>query len=135
MNTLRNNQKLIFGTLAAVTVLSILLAAGFAALYLSSRDTVPAGTDIQTSAKDTETAGNDGVQTPPDTAELSELQAENDALRTQAESLAAELDAMREAASEAETEYIPDPPIDLDSLYNPGDLTPADITNYILGKN
>ena len=126
MNTLRNNQKLIFGTLAAVTVLSILLAAGFAALYLSSRDTVPAGTDIQTSAKDTETAGNDGVQTPPDTAELSELRAENDALRTQAESLAAELDAMREAASEAETEYIPDPPIDLDSLYNPGDLTPAD---------
>ncbi len=119
MKEFTKEQKLIFSVLAAVTALSILLAAGFAALYLSGRNTVPAGT--------TDTAQEDFSQdTGYDTAELADLRRENEFLEQQAKDLRAEVEALKNAASEAETEHIPDPPIDLDSLFNPGDLTPAD---------
>ncbi len=132
---MKREQKLIFAVLIAVTVLSVLLAAGFAALYLSGRNTVPAGADVGTGVSDpggTDTAQGDfsgehpGVTEEYDTSELAELRRENEFLEQQADDLRAELEQIKQAVSEAETEYIPDPPVDLDSLFNPGDLKPAD---------
>ena len=126
MKEFTKEQKLIFAVLAAVTAVSVLLAAGFAALYLSGRNTVPTGTVVQdTEPSDTEQE-NPGKDTGYDTAELADLRRENEFLEQQADDLRAEVEALKTAASEAETEHTPDPPIDLDSLFNPGDLTPAD---------
>jgi len=127
MNELNKEQKLVFVILTAVTALSILLAAGFAALYLSGRNTVSVGADLQ------QPDGADSVQEDVtgdavtlDTAELAELRRENDYYKQQADTLRAELDALKNAAAEAETERLPQAPVDLESLFNPGDLTPAD---------
>lgn len=128
---MKREQKLIFAVLIAVTVLSILLAAGFAALYLSGRNTTPTGTDVQNpgtkdTAQEDYSGEHPGDTEGYDTSELADLRRENEFLEQQANDLRAELEQMKQAASEAETEHIPDPPIDLDSLFNPGDLKPAD---------
>jgi len=126
MNEFTKEQKLIFAVLAAVTAVSVLLAAGFAALYLSGRNTVPTGTVMQDTEPSDTAQENPGQNPGYDTAELADLRRENEFLEQQAENLRAEMEALKSAASEAETEHTPDPPIDLDSLFNPGDLTPAD---------
>ncbi len=125
MKDLNKEQKLIFAILIAVTVLSVLLASGFAALFLSSAHTGNDSIPTNTEPRDTEP---EDTREPvsADTEELVRLRQENDYYKQQAESARDELEALRRAVSEAETEHIPDPPIDLDSLFNPGDLTPAD---------
>ena len=127
MNEMKREQKLIFTVLIAVTVLSILLAAGFAALYLSGRDAVSVGAEVKDPAvtdkvPDDETNGTE----PHDTKELADLRRENEFLEQQARELRDEIDALKHAAEEAETEYVPNPPTDLDSQFNPGDIVPAD---------
>ena len=124
---MKREQKLIFTVLIAVTVLSILLAAGFAALYLSGRDAVSVGVEVKNPAvtdkvPDDETNGTE----PHDTKELADLRRENEFLEQQARELREEIDALKHAAEEAETEYVPNPPTDLDSQFNPGDIVPAD---------
>ena len=124
---MKREQKLIFTVLIAVTVLSILLAAGFAALYLSGRDAVSVGAEVKNPAgtdkvPDDETNGTE----PHDTKELADLRRENEFLEQQARELREEIDALKHAAEEAETEYVPNPPTDLDSQFNPGDIVPAD---------
>lgn len=125
MKELNKEQKLVFAILIAVTVLSVLLASGFAALFLSSANQGGDSHPVHTVPEDTEPEDH-SEQTMPDTEELVRLQQENDYYKQQAESARAELDALRQAVSEAETEHIPDPPVDLESLFNPGDLKPAD---------
>lgn len=124
MKELNKEQKLIFAVLAAVTALSVLLASGFAALFLSSRQqgdgSIPVGSDTQ------EPTQQETEPLPPDTEELAALRQENAYYKQQAESAKEELDGLRQAMSEVETEHIPAPPIDLESLFDPGDLTPAD---------
>lgn len=127
MNEMRKEQKVIFAVLTAVTVLSVLLAAGFAALYLSGRDTVPAGTQPQQPTADSELSADSGTDAvTADPSELADLRRENEYLEQQAEKLKSELDGLKQAMTEAETEHLPEIPVDLDSLFNPGDLTPAD---------
>ena len=124
---LKKEWKIVFTILAAATVLSVLLAAGFAVLYLSGLNTAPVGADA-VYEDGTETEQTDAPQQtePEDTAALAELRRENEFLEQQAAQLREELDALKQISSEAETEYIPTPPVDLDSLFNPGDQTPAD---------
>ncbi len=126
---MKREQKLIFTVLIAVTALSILLAAGFAALYLSGRAAVSVGvgTDVKNPAVTDEVPDDlaNGTESP-DTAELADLRRENEFLEQQASDLRAEIDALKQAAEEAETEYIPNPPTDLEGQFDPGDLTPAD---------
>lgn len=138
MNELRKEWKIIFATLAAVTALSILLAAGFAALYLSGRDTHPTGADPVLPSGETEQT--DDAQTEAvtyDTSALADLRRENAYLEQQADALRNELNDLKQAMTEAETERLPEAPIDLDSLFNPGDLTPADpeSLNYTFDLN
>ena len=127
MNELKKEQKLVFVILAAVTALSMLLAAGFAALYLSGRNTVSVGADFHqpdgTDTEPEEVTQDTGTQ---DTAALAELRRENVYYKQQADTLRAELDALKQAAAEAESERLPQTPVDLESLFHPGDLTPAD---------
>lgn len=127
MNEMKREQKIIFSVLIGVTVLSVLLAAGFAALYLSGRDAVSVGADAEISAGSDPAQGDFIKDTvPDDTAELAGLRQENELLEKQADELRAEIEALKNASAEEETEYVPNPPVDLDSLYDPGDLQPAD---------
>ena len=127
MNELNKEQKYIFAVLAAVSLLSIFLAVGFGVLYLTGRNSLPV--DAGSVLPDSETDRPIDTQTEavtPDTAELAELRRENEFLQQQAQDLRTELDDLKQAITEAETEHIPAPPIDYDSLFNPGDLKPAD---------
>ena len=127
MNELKKEQKLIFAVLAAVTVLSVFLAIGFGALYMTGRNSLPAGTTVTPSDSDTDEPSDTQTEAVTwDTEELAELRRENEFLQQQAQDLQSELDDLKQAMTEAETEHIPDPPIDYDSLFNPGDLKPAD---------
>ena len=83
MNELKKEWKLIFEVLASVTALSILLAAGFAALYLSGRGTAAVGTDVGGRGEKQTDSVADVQQEEPisaDTAALAELQRENEFL-------------------------------------------------------
>ena len=127
MNELNKEQKYIFAVLAAVSLLSIFLAVGFGVLYLTGRNSLPV--DAGSVLPDSETDRPIDTQTEavtPDTAELAELRRENEFLQQQAQDLRTELDDLKQAITEAETEHIPAPPSDYDSLFNPGDLKPAD---------
>ena len=107
MNELKKEWKLIFAVLASVTALSILLAAGFAALYLSGRNTAAVGTDVSDRVEtqtDSASYGQQGEPVSADTAALAELRRENEFLEQQANDLRAELDALKNAAEEAANE-------------------------------
>ena len=119
MNELKKEQRLVFIILTAVTALSILLAAGFAALYLSGRNTVSVGADVQQSdVLDSEQDEITEDAVTDDTAALAELRRENDYYKQQADTLRAELDALKQAAAEAESERLPQTPVDLESLFH-----------------
>ena len=131
MNHLNKEQTLIFAVLAAVTVLSVLLAVGFGALYLSGDRSLPADAGVlETDPADDQTTAEPEQQTTAepsvDPSALAQLQEENRSLTAQAASLQEELDRVRRELAEAEADRTPQTPVDYDSLFNPGDLTPAD---------
>lgn len=124
----KQELKLIFITLAVVTVLSIAVAAGFAVMYFSTQATGPVrptGGSAESDALTGEVAENPGADTWED--RLAALERENDALRETADALHAELEQMKQESAEAVTEHLPvvdDTPIS--GTFEPGDITPAD---------
>ena len=131
MNKLNKEQTLIFAVLSAVTVLSVLLAVGFGALYLTGGNSLPADAGVSdTGTADGETTNAPEQQTTAepsvDTSVLAQLQVENRSLTEQAASLQEELERIRGELAKAEADRTPQTPVDYDSLFNPGDLTPAD---------
>lgn len=126
MNHSPKELKLIFITLSAVTVLSIAVAAGFAALYLSGK--ASAGNFNDTAIRD-DTAESDAVDGSADQtadAALAALQNENEALRQKAQSLEEAIAQLLAEAEAAETEYVPADDSVISGSFDPGDLTPAD---------
>lgn len=125
----RNSKelKLIFITLSAVTVLSVIVAAGFAAMYFTSRNTysqpvVQTGADVS----DTDAGTDADDSASADDTALSRLEQENEDLRAEAQSLAEELEQLQKEVSGAETEYIPEGDTAISGTFDPGDITPAD---------
>ena len=112
-------------TLASITAVTLFLAAGFAALYLTGlenqrpADTYPVGEETQTEVP------NQAGPTP-DTEELISLRQENADLMKQLDALRAELESMREKESAADTEHLPVPPTNPPDQFDPDDLKPAD---------
>ena len=129
MKRFNKEQTLIFAVLSAVTVLSMLLAIGFAALYLTKDDTVPVGAGAVTGDSDTD-AGTEPPQTTEavtqDTEAIAQLERENQSLQAEADALRGEVDRLKLALEKAEADSQVKEPVDYSTLFNPGDLTPAD---------
>jgi len=117
----RRELKRIVWILSVLTVVSVIVAAGFAVLYLTREEpSQPTDMPIDTKPEDTE------MQTA-DTEELASLRRENDGLRQQLETLWEELEQMREEA----TGRLPESDADMSELYDPGNLSPADPKSLI----